>query len=189
MTTGTVGVGALDAAQHVQPVDALHAQVGDHDVGRLAARSAPAPRRRCRRPRSRTPPPRARWRRSRPCRRRRRRSARAAYAWALRTSAARRRCAAAGQTHRHRRPLARARSSRSISPPWLRTMLAAIGRPRPVPSPRFLVVKKGSKTAFMCSGGDAAAAGRRPRCGPARSRVARARDQHGAPPRPRRRRR
>ena len=38
------------------------------------------------------------------------------------------------------------------APPWLRTMLAAIGSPSPVPSPRGLVVKNGSNTACRCSG-------------------------------------
>ena len=41
---------------------------------------------------------------------------------------------------------------RSMRPPWLRTMLAAIGSPSPVPSPRGLVVKNGSNTACRCSG-------------------------------------
>src|SRR5262249_17281549 len=41
--------------------------------------------------------------------------------------------------------------ARSIWAPWLRTMLAAMGRPSPVPSPRGLVVKNGSNTAWRCS--------------------------------------
>src|SRR6185312_9829854 len=41
----------------------------------------------------------------------------------------------------------------SICPAWLRTMPAAMARPSPVPSPRALVVKNGSKMAVRFSGG------------------------------------
>src|SRR5262249_42759094 len=41
----------------------------------------------------------------------------------------------------------------AIWPPWFWTMWRAIARPSPVPWPRFLVVKKGSKTWCRCSMG------------------------------------
>ena len=50
-----------------------------------------------------------------------------------------------GKAHAESRCPRRARTRRSISPPCFRTISRAMPRPRPVPSPTALVVKKGSK--------------------------------------------
>ena len=142
---GHVGSIRLTPVEHVEAVDVLHAQVGHDDVGRIAAEALEG----------RGPavgdfglePGRLEIVGHRLAMSTTSSTTRAR---GLRMGTARGAPRSCGPAEPDRRALA-GRAREVDFPPWLRTMLGAMESPSPVPSPRFLVVKKGSKTAFMCS--------------------------------------
>ena len=158
MITGMVGSSAAHPVEHVEAVDLLHAQVGEHHVRQRAARRPRAPRCRRRPAPPRSPRRRAGRRAAAPSRRGRRRpgrarSGRAASLMALLVAAA----ADARPEQRHLRAAPGLALELDLAAVVADDLRRRCVRPRPVPWPRFLVVKKGSKTWCAVLLGDAAA--------------------------------